>query len=340
MRNGLPDSFRAVVIAAEALGIPRAPMLAALGMRWEDLASYELRVPYPRAVALWDEILRRSGDPMIAARIGPEIVRRSEGALFAYTVRSAPNIAEAWTRLAPLVGLLFGGGQQVVHEQRDGRWEIGYRIPLHVDPPIVPSEECLVISFVAQCRAVAPAFRPDAICFQHPPSAPPAQWRRALGCAVEFDQPFYGLRLDERAYRAPIEGHDPSLAHLLDTLSRPLVTTSPPPDSPTAAAIRVIRERIDRREPVSVATVARALHVSTRTLQRQLAAAGTSVRIEYDRARSEIAVRLLRESHDTVAEIADRLGYADPSQLTRAVKRWTGEVPTQVRGASASRRRS
>jgi AraC-like DNA-binding protein len=50
-----------------------------------------------------------------------------------------------------------------------------------------------------------------------------------------------------------------------------------------------------------------------------------------DRARREAALVMLRDPRATVAEIAGRLGFADPSQFTRAVRRWTGSAPTQLR---------
>lgn len=334
MRTATSGATRAVVVAAEALGVPRDRMLAALGLRWEDLAGYDLRVPAPAGAALWDVIARSSGDPLIAVRVARTIAGSGQAALFEYTVRAAPTIADAWARLTSLLGLFFGEGYEPVTREADGAWELGYRLPVHGDPPIPRSEECLVVSFVEQCRKVAPAFQPTAVCFQHAGEGP-AAWRRELGCAVVFGAPFYGVRLADRAYRAPIPGHDPNLAGLIETLARPLVAAPAVAPAPADPAVRVIRDLLDRGEPVTVDAVARALHVSRRTLQRQLAAADTSVRAELDRARHDAAVALLRDARATVAEIAARLGFADPSQFTRAVRRWTGSAPTELRRRKA-----
>jgi len=322
---------RAVVLAAEALGASRAALLAAVGLSDEDLAAYDLRVARDNAVALWDAIEAWSNEPLIAARIAQQIARSGGAALFQYTVRAAPTVEAAWARLLPMLGLFFGDGFESVTRAVDGHWELGYRLPLHGDGPVPRSEECVVVGFVEQCRAVAPGFAPAALCFQHEAGAPLADWRREVGCPVEFGASYYGVRIGERAYRAAIPGHDPSLARLLEGLARPIVEARAEVPGPAEPAARVIRALLERGEPATLDAIARALHVSRRTLQRQLAAAGTSVRGELDRARHEAALVLLRDVRSTVAEIAARLGFADPSQFTRAVRRWTGAAPTELR---------
>ena len=334
MRSATSIGARAVIAAAESIGAPRARLLAAVGLRWEDLGRLDVWVPQTASAALWDELAAWSGDPLIGVRIGRLIAGSGWAALYEYTVRAAPTIADACARLVPLVGLFFGEGYEVIMREVDGRRELGYRLPVHGAPPIPHSEEALVSCFAHQCRAVAPAFAPEAACFQHAAAAPLADYRRELGCAVEFEAPFYGLRVDERAYRAPIPGHDPSLANLLEVLVRPLVAAPPAAPGPADPAIREIRALLDRGEPVTVDAVASALHVSRRTLQRQLAAAGTSVRAELERARRDAALSMLRDARSTIAEIAGRLGFADPSQFTRAVRRWTGAAPTELRRRS------
>lgn len=338
MRSATPVGIRAVITVAESLGARRERLLAAVGMRWEDLERLEVRVSYAAITALWDELVAWSGDPLIGARIGRLIANSGLAALFEYTVRAAPTIADAWARLDPLIVLFFGEGYELVTRAiDDDRWELGYRFPVHAEPPIPPSEESLVACFLYQCRAVAPAFVAEAAHFQHAPAAPLADYRRELGCAAEFEASFYGVVIPERAYRAPIPGHDPSLAGLLEALVRPLVAVPPAAPGPADPAIRVIRDLLDRGDPVTVDAVASALHVSRRTLQRQLTAADTSVRAELERARHDAALAMLREGRATIAEIADRLGFADPSQFTRAVRRWTGAAPTELRGRGAKR---
>jgi AraC-like DNA-binding protein len=325
---------KTLIVAAEQIGAPMARIFAALELRREDLERFDLRVGYANVAAMWRELVAWSGDPMIGATIAERTGGSGQGGIFEYTARAAPSIDQAWARLSALLPLIFGGPDdfQVVTRAIDGGWEIGYRIPLHSDPPIPPSEEGLVVAFTTVCRQIAPSFAPDAMCFMHAPTAPVDEWRRVVGCAVEFGASFYGLRLGERAYRAPIRSQDPQLAGLLDRLVRPLVANAPDaPASPVDAVVRALRDRLDRGAPATLVDVAADLHVSTRTLQRQLGAAGTSLRAELDNVRCAIATARLRDGRTSVGEIAAALGFADASQLSRAVRRWTGASPREIR---------
>jgi AraC-like DNA-binding protein len=81
----------------------------------------------------------------------------------------------------------------------------------------------------------------------------------------------------------------------------------------------------------SVEEVARALHVSTRTLKRKLAAEETSFTELLDRERHDAALRLLRTPELSLEEIASKLGYSNATSFARAFRRWTGDAPTRYR---------
>jgi AraC-like DNA-binding protein len=75
---------------------------------------------------------------------------------------------------------------------------------------------------------------------------------------------------------------------------------------------------------LSVATAARALGVSRRTLERRLAATGSGYRQVLDDELRQRAGRLMKSGALSHAEIADRLGFKDPTSLSRASRRWFG----------------
>ncbi|WP_165845393.1 helix-turn-helix transcriptional regulator [Streptacidiphilus pinicola] len=77
--------------------------------------------------------------------------------------------------------------------------------------------------------------------------------------------------------------------------------------------------------------VARALAVSTRTLQSRLEAEGTSFAALADSVRRERALGMIAMPDLPVTVIAARLGFATPSAFTRAFRRWTGMSPSRYR---------
>jgi AraC-like DNA-binding protein len=83
--------------------------------------------------------------------------------------------------------------------------------------------------------------------------------------------------------------------------------------------------------------VARALHVSSRTLKRKLTEHHTSFSRIVDAHLRGQALLLIDDPRLTIDEIADRLGYSDTANFARAFRRWTGSAPGafRVQGKSA-----
>ena len=71
--------------------------------------------------------------------------------------------------------------------------------------------------------------------------------------------------------------------------------------------------------------------MSVRTLNRLLAAEGTSYRQLLDALRSELAARHLAGDDVSIAEVGFLLGFSELSSFHRAFKRWTGRTPAEFR---------
>ena len=82
---------------------------------------------------------------------------------------------------------------------------------------------------------------------------------------------------------------------------------------------------------LSIENVAERLHMSDRTLKRQLATEGTSFSTLVDEVRYRHATSLLSRTDYTLEQIADELGYSDVANFSRAFKRWSGRSPSSWR---------
>jgi AraC-like DNA-binding protein len=82
---------------------------------------------------------------------------------------------------------------------------------------------------------------------------------------------------------------------------------------------------------LSLDETARALGLSARTLKRRLDEEGTSFSAILDEQRRARALLLLRSPELSVDTIAERVGYSDIANFTRAFRRWTGTTPTAFR---------
>jgi AraC-like DNA-binding protein len=83
----------------------------------------------------------------------------------------------------------------------------------------------------------------------------------------------------------------------------------------------------------SVDEVAAALGISARTLHRKLKAEGVAFSDIADAFQHRQARLLLSDERLSVEEVAERVGYSDVSNFTRAFRRWTGVTPATYRKA-------
>ena len=90
-----------------------------------------------------------------------------------------------------------------------------------------------------------------------------------------------------------------------------------------------IERRLGLRGEANSRDVARALGLSLRTMQRQLAVEGTSFSILVDTVRREQVLALIAEPKIPLSQISQSVGFRYPSTLVRAFRRWTGRTPRQ-----------
>lgn len=88
---------------------------------------------------------------------------------------------------------------------------------------------------------------------------------------------------------------------------------------------------------LSLKQVAEKLHLSERTLQRQLSNKQTSFQSLVAEVRRNQAEQLLKQPKLSIEQIAERLGYADISHFSRAFKKWTNVTPKFFREVSIGR---
>ena len=99
------------------------------------------------------------------------------------------------------------------------------------------------------------------------------------------------------------------------------------------AQVKAVAAELALTGPVTVLRIAVRLGTSNRTLQRQMAQQGFSVRAMIVESRMEIARVLLCKTDLDVQEIADRAGYSTPSSFSRAFACWAGCSPQSFRNA-------
>lgn len=165
---------------------------------------------------------------------------------------------------------------------------------------------------------------------ERPKPANLGPYRERLTKRVQYGRKINSLRLPPEYFGVENPKGDERLFQLMDLQCRALR----PDSSEHTEFSDELREFVLMHiadSGVGLGEAAKYFHVSERTLQRRLAEAGTSLADLRDEVRRELAGRLLDETELSATEIANRLGYSQPSAFTRSTMRWFGTTPRAYR---------
>ncbi|WP_246667890.1 MULTISPECIES: AraC family transcriptional regulator [Bradyrhizobium] len=109
---------------------------------------------------------------------------------------------------------------------------------------------------------------------------------------------------------------------------------------PSAQAVRAVIAASLRHGDATLDSTARALKISSRTLQRHLGRMGTSHSEMLAEVRLKIACRLLVDSGKPLSEIAKFLGYSNASSFSRIFVRLMQIKPVAYRRQQLADRQS
>lgn len=323
----------ALVRAAEARGVDTNDTLARHGVAREALLDPDGLLPVSVELAIWDELREKTGEPALPL-FAPGELPVGTYHVVEYLMGASATVGEAMKRFARFIEIV---ARQVSVTAHDDGPECRLGATTAGGDAVLPSYVDYTFGgLVGRVRTnFRPALRPARVDLRRAAPLDPSPYVSFFRCEVRFGAAADELCFDRAEWDAPLETHDPSLAHVLESL----------------ALVRLQRARHDRRAPppdvraaiiaalpdgAPVQRVARDLHMSVRTLQRRLGDAGLTFRDALDTVRSDIARHYLQDPQVAITEVAALLGFADQSSFHRAFERWTGEAPGRWRAKNAA----
>lgn len=316
-------------------------LLARAGIDADVLVDAAKRVPVDRYAALYNLINAELDDEGFGLFSVPLRVGSFE--MLCRAVVGAPTLHEALRRCARFlrvllpdigvsVGVVAGEAQLVLHAQR----------PLPVGR-VFAFEWLLRLLHGLACWLVGRAVALDSVSFPYPPPAHAADYALIYTAHSQFaDAAGTTLvaRFAANLLELPVRRDDAALAAFLVGAPGRLSTLY---RRDREMVLRVRNQlRLALPQAATLATVARQLHLSPRTLHRRLADEGSSFQAIKDALRRDLAISLLTKTRAPLAQLATDLGFADASAFYRAFVGWTGEAPThyrrRLRGSAAPTR--
>ena len=147
---------------------------------------------------------------------------------------------------------------------------------------------------------------------------------------IKFNQPTNKIVYSSSFLDHPIVQNHDSFMAFLRTAPYHLVTEDPKHTSPADKVRSILKRDVSGNMP-SAEQVANILNVSVTTLRRQLQKEETSYQRLKDDTRMEAAFHFLSCLELSNNDIAEKLGFDEPSAFFRSFKKWTGQTPGEYR---------
>jgi AraC-like DNA-binding protein len=318
--HGLLSGVRSRSLACDAF-------LADAGIDKALLEQAGARVTAAQYVSLFQSLTDRLDDDLLGFLSRP--LRHGSFALVVRSAAGEDTLERAMRRTARTFGLLqtdfelelVRGGDLAGFTLRFTDPAIAQSVPLH---ELLLRVLWRLFAWLAGGKL--PVARFD---FAFPSPSYASSYGKIFTAPLRFEQQRSGFWFEADTLTRPVRRDKAAVkAYLADARSNVIL---PPRDGDLISAR--VRRHLQHSQPAwpDLAATAEALHMAASTLQKRLAADGTSYQALKDVLRRDLAIVRLHTSAVPLVALADELGFADSAAFQRAFKHWTGSAPGAYR---------
>jgi AraC-like DNA-binding protein len=189
-------------------------------------------------------------------------------------------------------------------------------------------EQLMLLAQLNAIEITGGAARVRRVHFRHQPLSSRRTYRRYFGCEVRFDQKEDGVVYADHDLRSSIMAPNAQAYRAATSIIDTKFTRVTPP---MHALVRAVILQFLGTEQCNNTRVASELRLHPRTLHRRLKAEGKAFHEIKDEVRRDAALYYIKQTDLDLTDIAERLGYAEHSVLTRSCARWFSAAPSRVR---------
>jgi AraC-like DNA-binding protein len=331
--SGIPAGFVIQLVELVARwGVGPDALFDRLDLDIDGLEKPDARIPIAMLEPIVERAHRLTGQPALGVYLGTEMRVSSHGylgfaAMTASTLREALDITIRFTPTRTSAVALR------LHTDADL-----CALVLDECVPLGAAEEMVILSLIVGIRQIVNTLTEKRIegeldvTFRRPTDFE----RFHPGARIRFGQPVNQLVFSSSVLDLPIVSADRVACRLAREQSeRELALVDLQPTFDTRVRGLVLSEEGGYR---SLAEVAEELRISPRTLKRRLAEHGTNFSDLRERLQREYALLLLRSTKLSLEIVAERVGYSDGTNFTRAFRRWMGTTPAAYRRGTRRRK--
>ena len=259
---------------------------------------------------------------------GRQRSKRGTFAMMCYAIIHCRSLEKALVR----GGLFYSLFPQApsIRLSREGDWaRLTVDDSTLCDPEHFLVESLLVIWHRLGSWLIGQRIRLEEATFAYPEPAHSSEYQRLFPCTRRFAAGSTSLLFPARYLDMPLLQDERTLKLFLQHSPADLLARPDGGDSLTSQILRQLGRDCSRWPDLE--NVARKLNMSPQTLRRHLHEEGASFQELKDQQRRDLAIYHLGRDELSLQDIAEQLGFSEPSAFHRAFKKWTGLTPGAYR---------
>jgi AraC-like DNA-binding protein len=314
--------------ALRTYGCDPEPLFAEAGIDRNVSSDPNARIPTTKLQALMKCSLETTGDPGFGLTVAEQFQPAAlQGLGFAWL--ASDTLQDALSRLVRFSRFLSPFVKASLDDSENS-FDLVIMGPERWPNFVYAQADTGLGVFLQMCQlTVGTHIVPVRVVMQRPPPSCVDRFNAFFGSPIEYGAPDNRLCFDPDLVKQPLTTSNPELARVNDQTVIDYLARFDRSNITMKVRANII-EQLPSGTP-NQESIAEALHVSLRSLQRKLKDEEITFKVLLEDIRRELAMQYIRETHRPLGEISYLLGFSEPSSFTRAFRRWTGSSPVEYR---------
>ena len=314
--------IQGILYGAAQRGARLPELCASIGISMDDLGNSEFKVPFEQSCQTWEVSVQQTKDNLLGLHLG-EIATMSVLGLVGNLMQSSPDLLSAFEKMTHYVAV----ATDMVHfgvKRHANEVTLTYKpaalwLKTYPEGARHAIEQSMSGTLRVFYMLTGKKIKPVRVIFKHKRGGDLAEYQRVFNTDLQFNDVGNHLVFTKEELLTPILSWDKSLFAFFEKILKEKKSTR---NVSLADQIKqLVRTDFQGNIP-SLEVVAARLNMTARTLQRKLAAEGVTFRELVHAVQKETAAQLFKLK-GSATQVADLLGYSDPSAFRRAYKKWS-----------------
>lgn len=285
------------------------------------------RIALQTWISLLDEVAQLTPIPAVGLQMGQHI-KSSHTGIVGYLGLSCGSVGEALALFERFARLIYDANSLSMTMENETvtiSWGSEY-----ITPGQLADETAISVFFTMVQIIAGRALYPTKVNFINQAPANIAPYEDFFHCPVSFGGIRTIVEFPAEYLKIPLNNKDAKLLDLLEDHAQTLLGTLPN-DQFEDRLKQLLTDMLKKQEVLSLDHIAKRMNTSTRTLQRRLNDHEVKFQELLASVKLDLFHQYIKDATLTLFDIALLLGYSEQSAFTRAVKRWTGDLPKNFR---------